>query len=803
MAGEIGIKVPTDTSGLVELIERLLALEERMRSLESTSKAAAAASDELSDSIEDTAEASEKSGKSSISWGAAWSTALTGLNQGLELAKKAVDVLTGALSTALELAESGARSLQVGMAFEALGNTAADMERLREASVGAFDDTTLQKWENFADRAHIGAQAVDTLLASTVTMGQESNKTRVEMMSMFDAVLRGFAKGEGAAFETFGLSMGAVTQRAKDLEPEFDKLSESAKIVAKQTAGLQLIMEMGLVPASDTATASMAQMSSAYDNLISEIEVAVAQFVHETGIVDGLKFVIGEVTKYLTENKQEIIEHAGILRDVGIAVWDHMVLSWKAGQLTIINLSEKLDIMGLTLKAVGLGVEVAANAVQSFGAGVLKELNDVVADAIEGLSGMLEALGVDASAFSAFGDEARRAGYEAEQAAEQGLADAEAAFAANSKEMEHVKINAEAARKSLYEVGGQAEDTAAQVADAAATMQTNWVTLAIESVDWEGFEKRIAAKNSKTTKKVEETWSEMWGRVRDSMVADLGDRSLYEQMIDLIGEGMSSIEVEKIETVMDPFWKNVGESMLTGAQRLGEDVAQRISDALAENAAAITEAKDMAGEIGGGLEYIGLISSQAASQIAENAAVIADATSSSSEAATAGIAAAMTGLESGLGRFLKSERSRAILNIFKEAALAASAIARGIAGDYSQFAAAAAHVAAGVQWGIVAAKAGGGGGGGASATRGASAAGAAASRSSAQLAAGGGFGGPRSRRGGAGAPSQVVINLSSPWISQEQVAQVQQAVEASVRHRDGWAPPPRFSPRGAQSGPGR
>jgi hypothetical protein len=226
---------------------------------------------------------------------------------------------------------------------------------------------------------------------------------------------------------------------------------------------------------------------------------------------------------------------------------------------------------------------------------------------------------------------------------------------------------------------------------------------------------------------------------------------------------------------------------------MAEDAAAAMAVAIAENTSSMEIASAWGSGIGEALSAVGLGSSELTSQLAADAAIIQDSTSSIAQAGIAAGHAAIAGaagIAKGLGA---AEAIIAVLGIAEAVAGAAMSIARGIAGDYSQFAAVPAYIAAGVKYGQLLAKSGrgggGSGGGAASAGRGSGGGGGAGASSA---------GRPPSRDRDARAsdreaPKQIVINLHAPLIRQDDIAQVRGMLDGATAPSDGWRPPRAFS----------
>lgn len=385
------------------------------------------------------------------------------VNQALEILEKWLSVM----GEVIEAAEAGARALDVGAAFENLGGTAEEMERLRAASVGIFDDTTLQRWANFGERAQLADETIQTLISSTVAIGQESEKTKDEIVGMVDAVLEGFNKGEGAGFETFRLSMAEVDEQARELYSNFDQLEASAKIAARQMAGMQLIMEKDLTPSTQSATTQFGQTTATIDNLISELQVLAAQFLIESGAVEGLKVLVGELTKFFVENKDEIRRHATTIKEVAGLAWETFQIQIKSAQLAAIEFELTLELMGLRFEAIGIGAEIVGNQLNTWITQGMNSLNQLVGDALITLGELFDALGVGGDSIINFGREIQATGDDVEKLAEEDLAAAQAAWDENTRAIEEAARAAAAAKRALFETGQVASDTAAEMSEAA------------------------------------------------------------------------------------------------------------------------------------------------------------------------------------------------------------------------------------------------------------------------------------------------------------------------------------------------
>jgi len=222
---------------------------------------------------------------------------------GFNLRQLAADATQLAQSFAA-IAQEGAQLQGVTRAFEAMGNTGADMQRLREATKGFVDDANLQKMQNLAQLFGINAKQVSQLaeiaVGASVATGESVEKMFSDVLTAASRQSRMIADNLGIVISTteayrnaarrLGVSVDSLTDAQKsqaftaELIAKADKqraiaATASANVVAKQATSVanfsnQLKTVVADIAASDEMTRTLSEAFGGFGDTLDSARPA-------------------------------------------------------------------------------------------------------------------------------------------------------------------------------------------------------------------------------------------------------------------------------------------------------------------------------------------------------------------------------------------------------------------------------------------------------------------------------------------------------------------------------------------------
>lgn len=185
--------------------------------------------------------------------------------------------LTGAvmgLRKAWAQAGEGLKANRIEAAFtQAAGGAdaaGAALERMRGASAGALDDTSLQSFTNRAVRMGFAVEDAYTIMTLA---RQEALKTGESELALGQQLLQATATGRAQSLQAVGILMDNVAierQRAVELKKTRAELTELEKIQARRVATLRRIKDLGAISPQDIS--QIEQAGTAWDNFISTMQ---------------------------------------------------------------------------------------------------------------------------------------------------------------------------------------------------------------------------------------------------------------------------------------------------------------------------------------------------------------------------------------------------------------------------------------------------------------------------------------------------------------------------------------------------
>lgn len=157
-----------------------------------------------------------------------WASVATGVNQVIELAKKAAALVSGAVDELKEGAKEQAIAAQFGILTKEIGGAGLALEALREASMGGIDETNMQRISSTALRMNMS-------LGQTVKMfelaGRAAHAGWGDQIELTEKFIGAISKRSDKTFKMIGLETdfaGKLAQTAKQLGISADALGPAA-----------------------------------------------------------------------------------------------------------------------------------------------------------------------------------------------------------------------------------------------------------------------------------------------------------------------------------------------------------------------------------------------------------------------------------------------------------------------------------------------------------------------------------------------------------------------------------------------
>lgn len=259
------------------------------------------------------ADAAKAAGVAKRDWSQASSMASAGLkgvgsavafaaNVTVDLISKAKDAATALISLATE----GAKLQTLKGAFESLGGSAKEMEKLRELTGGLVSDSDLMQATNLAKLFKLPeaevpkliklAQGASAALGTTVGKALNDTFTAASRQSKMIADNMGIVIGDMTKmYEAFAAKLGKTAGQLTDQEKS---LAFTQKMIAE--GGRQ--MELATVAQGNAAM----RAAAGWDNFTDSIKVGVAEMFGKMGIWDALGETLGTVKRMFEANAGSI-----------------------------------------------------------------------------------------------------------------------------------------------------------------------------------------------------------------------------------------------------------------------------------------------------------------------------------------------------------------------------------------------------------------------------------------------------------------------------------------------------------------
>jgi len=224
---------------------------------------------------------------------------------GVGYAKALMDIGQQAFAAAQQLvsfAAEGAKIQQLGVAFNALGGSAAELGKLRELTGGLVSDADLMQAGNLAKLFKLPADEIPKLIklaqGASVALGQTVGK------SLSDTFTAASRQSKMIA-DNMGIVMGDMT---KDQEAYAKKLGVSVDSLTDKQKQLVFIQKMIAEGSNQIGLASQAQGNQfakgevALENFMNKMKVMAAETFVSSGAMDALMGAFGQLEAMVADN---------------------------------------------------------------------------------------------------------------------------------------------------------------------------------------------------------------------------------------------------------------------------------------------------------------------------------------------------------------------------------------------------------------------------------------------------------------------------------------------------------------------
>jgi hypothetical protein len=202
-------------------------------------------------------------------------------------------------------------------AFEKIGGTAADLDKLREATAGLMPDSALQRIANTASSFGIAKQDLDKLLKVAVGAGQLLGESTEKMV---DSLATGVARGSALLIDNLGIQVSGITTIQKKFAKSIGKTIEDLTSEEKNRA---LILEIEakatkqLAVAEEARNAQIAQTSTSITNFIEGVQKMLSSALKSSGALDKMAEALADVGDMMASSEDVIGDLIGMFIDLG------------------------------------------------------------------------------------------------------------------------------------------------------------------------------------------------------------------------------------------------------------------------------------------------------------------------------------------------------------------------------------------------------------------------------------------------------------------------------------------------------
>ena len=275
------------------------------------------------------------------------SSTLGGMKGGVLLVANAVADLAGkamaAASAVAAFAAEGAKAADIGRSYAALGAAAASMADLKAATANAVDETNLQKFAMQAEAIGLTAREAEAAARAVTVLASRQGRAAEIAQIMTNSL-----KGSPDALRELGVVIDFSEERFKGLSEAQKKLTVALEL---GKAATQADLE-----ATESQTLAMAAAKTAYDDLLSNVQIFAAEMLTSSGAQKAFAAVMATGQRLLSENKEAI---AGI---VSAAV----SLAEIVGGNAVRSMTELAGVLGTVVQVAGPVLEIVAGMISAF-----------------------------------------------------------------------------------------------------------------------------------------------------------------------------------------------------------------------------------------------------------------------------------------------------------------------------------------------------------------------------------------------------------------------------------------------------
>jgi hypothetical protein len=210
------------------------------------------------------------------------------------------------------LAAEGERLKTINAAFEKLGGSAQEMQRLRDLTGNMVGDTDLQKAMNLARLFKLPAEQVPELIkvaqGAAVAMGETTAK-------MLSDTFTAASRQSKMIADNMGIVMGDLGKVYDDYARKIGKTSGDQLTDAQRTQAF--VAKMVAEGGRQMELATLAQTNAAekaavvWDNLSGNMMVAVAEMMSSMGVWDALTAAMGDLESFVKGGVGELGKYLG------------------------------------------------------------------------------------------------------------------------------------------------------------------------------------------------------------------------------------------------------------------------------------------------------------------------------------------------------------------------------------------------------------------------------------------------------------------------------------------------------------
>jgi hypothetical protein len=227
--------------------------------------------------------------------------AVVAANQAIQLAQE----LGQLVKAAGELAKTGAQLSDLERAFEGLGGTAEDMDKLRDAFANAVSDRTILRMANTAASLGITTESFEKLGRVAV---QQAKITGESVDFLLESLVTGVARESPRRIDNAGI---VIANSAERMRLELEKLgvsADEATAAMRKTALANLIAEeaaaLSAAGGFKSLGAEVASIGVQLENMKDRAAQGFAEFLESEGILDAMSAGLESAAGWLAENRR-------------------------------------------------------------------------------------------------------------------------------------------------------------------------------------------------------------------------------------------------------------------------------------------------------------------------------------------------------------------------------------------------------------------------------------------------------------------------------------------------------------------